>query len=404
MNESARSTAKRRPDLDTVYTINEDGSRNFIHTADVSGRWQRRKTIVYTLLILIYLSLPWIRIHGGPAIHLDLPGRTAHLFGIAFTNQDFYLVFFLVTGLGFSLFVITSLLGRIWCGYACPQTVFLEGVFRRIERLLEGSRERRLRRNSGPWTLDRAWRKLVKHGLYLLLAAVIAHAFLAYFIPPERLFGYLRSGPSGHWVPFGWTLFWTAVLYFDYSWFREQTCLIICPYGRLQSALIDADTVIIGYDEKRGEPRSKKTGEGGDCVDCFRCVSVCPTGIDIRRGLQMECIGCANCIDACDAVMEKLDRPKGLVRYDSHRGFTEGVRRSLVRPRVFLYGTLALVGLTVFASVALRRTSFDVRVLRPQGLPYSLVDGKVRNLYTVRIQNKTDAAETYFVEPEAGAV
>ncbi|MEZ4655147.1 MAG: 4Fe-4S dicluster domain-containing protein [Candidatus Eisenbacteria bacterium] len=194
------------------------------------------------------------------------------------------------------------------------------------------------------------------------------------------------------------------MLYFDYSWFREQTCLIICPYGRLQSALIDADTVIIGYDEKRGEPRSKKTSEGGDCVDCFRCVSVCPTGIDIRRGLQMECIGCANCIDACDAVMEKLDRPKGLIRYDSHRGFTEGVRRSLVRPRVFLYGTLALVGLTVFASVALRRTSFDVRVLRPQGLPYSLVDGKVRNLYTVRIQNKTDAAETYFVEPEAGAV
>lgn len=402
MNVSAsRGPHKRRPDLETVFTINEDGSRNFVHTADVHGRFQRRRTVVYCFLIAIYLSLPWIRIGSGPAVHLDLPGRNAHLFGVSFTNQDFYLVFFLLVGMGLALFVVTSIWGRIWCGWACPQTVFTEGLFRRIERWIEGSRERRLRRNTGPWTWDRSWRKVVKHAIYFAAATVIAHAFLAYFIPVEKLFAYMIAGPAGHLTAFGWTVFWTGVLYFDYSWFREQTCLIVCPYGRLQSALIDGDSMIIGYDSKRGEPRSKKTGEGGDCIDCFRCVAVCPTGIDIRRGLQMECIGCANCIDACDAVMDKLERPRGLVRYDSHRGFSEGTRRSLLRPRVLVYGVVGLAGIALFSLVASRRTDFEVRVLRPKGMPYTLVDGMIRNLYTMKIQNKGEAKRTYFVTPIA---
>jgi len=390
---------KRRPDLDTVFTSREDGSRNSIQVADVRGRFQRRRTLVNGLLIAVYLSLPWIKIGGSPAVHLDLPGRTAHLFGATFTNQDFYLAFFLLVGMGFGLFMVTAIFGRVWCGWACPQTVFTEGLFRKVERWIEGSRQRRIRRNAAPLSFDRIWRKTVKHAIYLILAAGIAHAFLAYFIPVHDLFEYIRSGPAGHWTAFGWTLFWTAVLYFDYSWFREQTCLIVCPYGRLQSALVDQDTIVIGYDPARGEPRSKKTQEGGDCIDCFRCVAVCPTGIDIRHGLQMECIGCANCIDACDEIMDKLGRPRGLIRYDSFRGFAQGKRRGLLRPRVVLFTLIGLIGVTLFATVAARRTDFEVRVLRPRGMPYTLVDGTIRNLYTLKIQNKDMEPHTYLVTP-----
>lgn len=392
----------RRPDLDTVYTINPDGSRNFLHPADVHGPWQHRKHVVWAVLIAIYILLPWIAIGGHPAVHIDLRSRSAHLFGQGFTNQDFYLVFFLVSGLGFALFVATSLWGRIWCGYACPQTVFLEGVFRKIERILEGPRDERVRRNLGPLTRDKAWRKVVKHAIFLVLSFAIAHIFLAYFIPVRELLGLMSRPPGSHVGDFIWVMFWTAVLYFDYAWFREQTCLIICPYGRAQSALVDRDTIIIGYDAARGEPRGKKGDATGDCIDCYRCVAVCPTGIDIRSGLQMECVGCANCVDACNDIMRKVDRPEGLIRYDSQRGFAGEPRRSLLRPRFFLYTFLGLLGLTVAGFTILRRASFEVRVLRAQGLPYQIEGDVVRNVYMIRIQNKTESTGTFFLTEKPG--
>ncbi len=379
----------RRPDLDTMFTINADGSRNFLHPADVRGRFQRRKNVVFAILLLIYVGLPWVTIGGHPAVHLDLPGRNAFLFGATFTNQDFYLVFFLLSGLGFALFVATALWGRIWCGYACPQTVFLEGVFRRVERWIEGPRDTRIRRNAGPLTPDKAWRKTVKHAAFLVLAWLNAHAFIAYFIPAQELLAAVTGPPGAHMTAFLWGTAWTAILYFDYAWFREQTCLVICPYGRAQSAMIDADTIVIGYDAARGEPRSKASAaDGGDCIDCFRCVAVCPTGIDIRNGLQMECVGCGNCVDACDDVMAKVDRPPGLVRYDSQRGFAGEARRGLLRPRVFVYAALALVGLSVAAFTGARRTPFEVRVLRSRGLPYELDGDVIRNVVNLHVQNK----------------
>jgi cytochrome c oxidase accessory protein FixG len=193
------------------------------------------------------------------------------------------------------------------------------------------------------------------------------------------------------------------VLYFDFAWFREQTCLIICPYGRLQSTLVDQDTVIIGYDENRGEPRAKGVDEGGDCVDCYRCVEVCPTGIDIRNGLQMECIGCANCIDACDDVMERIGKPLGLVRYDSQRGLETGARQ-FMRPRVWIYVVLAAVGLAVFSSQVMSRTSFQANALRTAGMPFTIVNENVQNLYRLHIQNKTGETRTYSVTPDNEAV
>ena len=392
-----RRSAGRRPDLDTVYTINPDGSRNFLHLADVRGRWQRRKGLVFALLLAVYLGLPWLEIGGRPAVHIDIPGRAAHLFGTSFTNQDFHLVFFLLMGFGLSLFVVTSLWGRIWCGFACPQTVFMEGVFRKLERAIEEPRLDRMRRNL------RVWRKLLKHAVFLGLSWLFAHAFIAYFLPARELVQVVTGPPSAHWSAFVWGLVWTAVLYFDYAWFREQTCLIICPYGRLQSTLIDQDTIVIGYDEKRGEPRAKGIDTGGDCVDCNRCVDVCPTGIDIRAGLQMECIGCANCIDACDEVMQRIGKPQGLIRYDSERAFAGG-RRIVLRARLLIYAVVMLAGLGIFAGMASERQDFQVNVVRSQGLPFTLEDGLVRNLYTLHLQNKSDATRTFILAPADAAL
>ena len=389
---------KRRPDLDTVYTINADGSRNFLHPADVRGRWQVLKNLIFSILILIYVALPLLRIGGRSVIHFDLPGRNAYLFGLTFTNQDFYLMFFVVTGIGFGLFVVTALWGRIWCGFACPQTVFLEWLFRKIERWLEGPRIARIRRNLGPNTADKIARKLFKHVLFLSGSYAIAHIFFAYFIPMDELLDVIRQSPKEHMSAFGWSMFWTAVLYFNFAWFREQTCIVICPYGRLQSSLIDEDTIIIGYDELRGEPRHKGVEEGGDCIDCYRCVEVCPTGIDIRAGLQLECIGCSNCIDACDEIMNRIGKPKGLVRYDSQRSFEGQPRQRLLRPRVFIYLFLGLVGLVVALLAISSRESFHANALRSRGMPYSLENGRVRNLYTIHVQNKSDRASTYMID------
>jgi cytochrome c oxidase accessory protein FixG len=398
-NQTGRQQ-KRRPDLDTVYSINADGSRNFLHPADVRGRWQVLKNLTWMVLILVYVALPWLQLHGRSAINIDLPGRNAYLFGLTFTNQDFYLMFFVVTGIGFGLFVATALWGRIWCGFACPQTVFLEGVFRKLERWIEGPRITRIRRNQGPNTFDKTWRKGLKHFFLLGGSYVIAHVFLSYFIPTHELMEIIQSSPKDHPSAFGWSMFFMLLMYFDYAWFREQTCIVICPYGRLQSSLIDEDTIIIGYDEIRGEPRSKGVEEGGDCIDCFRCVEVCPTGIDIRGGLQLECIGCTNCIDACDEIMDKVGKPRGLVRYDSQWSLDGHKRRPLLRPRVFVYAVLGLIGLGVASMSVGSRMNFHANALRAKGLPFSIEDGRIRNLYTIRVQNKSDRASTYHIRLE----
>jgi cytochrome c oxidase accessory protein FixG len=386
---STRPPSARRPNLDSVTTINPDGSHHILHPADVEGRFTFARRVVAALLMLVYAAMPWIPINGAPAVFFDVETRHFHAFGLTLVAQDLWVLFFAISGLGFFLFVVTAVLGRIWCGWACPYTVFLDHVFRRIERWIDGDHHARRKLAAAPWDRVKLTKRVLKHGAFLLVAALIAHVFLSYFISIPRLYAAMQQGPMAHPTSFGTVLFLTGALYFCFAHFREQFCILMCPYGRLQSALTDEDTMVIGYDAKRGEPRGKVTDPlAGSCIDCNRCVNVCPTGIDIRNGLQLECIGCAACIDACDDIMRKVGRPIGLVRYDSTRGLA-GEQRRILRPRLLAYGALGLLGLTALGITAFFRAKpINADLTRMRGPSFYVDPAVVRNHYQVRLFNK----------------
>jgi len=393
---------RKEPNLVSVTTINRDGSRHFLFPADVKGKFTLLRRLSGWFLILIYAALPWIKINGYPAVFIDIAKRQFHFFGLTLLSQDLWVFFFFVSGLAFGLFVVSSVLGRVWCGWFCPYTVFLEHVFRRIERLVDGDAPKRKKLAKQAWNSHKIIKRVVKWGFYLLAATTIAHIFLSYFVSIPELWGQMAEGPHKHLGSFSFIVFFTAAFYFCFAWFREQFCIIMCPYGRFQSALTDDDTFNVMYDPLRGEPRGKakkeQTEEVGDCVDCRRCVNVCPTGIDIRNGHQLECIGCAACIDACDTIMTKLKRPTGLVRYDSTNGVNEKKRR-VVRPRTLLYGAFMLFGCLVLAVTAMKVAKpFHSQITRFPGSPYITDANGVRNLFTVSIYNKRNQEMTYTVE------
>jgi cytochrome c oxidase accessory protein FixG len=384
------------PTLDAVTTIAEDGSRRFIHPANVNGSFTRWRSLVGVGLLAVYVALPWIPINGSPAVFMDVLQRQFHFFGLTFLVQDMWLGFFLLTGLGFGLFYLTALIGRVWCGWACPQTVFLD-VARRIERWFEGDAPSRRRLDGMPWTAEKTLRRGGSQVVMGIFSFAVAHVFLSYFVSIPELYKMMTHAPGEHWGAFVFVTLATGALWFDLVWFREQFCIILCPYGRIQSALTDDDTMVIGYDHRRGEPRGRKGTTEGDCIDCRRCVQVCPTGIDIRQGLQMECIGCAACIDACDDIMAKIQRRTGLIRYDSHRGL-QGKPRRIIRPRIIVYTAMLLVGVVAMAIAFSGFKSAAVTITRLPGPAYFL-DGEtqVRNQFILRILNKRP-------EPQAARV
>ncbi len=391
----------------TRSSLRKDGSRDYVHPADVDGRYTRIRRALFLVLVVVFAALPWIHIGGRPAVFLNIPRRQFFLFGLTFNAQDFWLAFFLLSAIGFLLITMTALLGRIWCGYACPQTVYLEGVFRRVERWLEGPRNARLKRNAGPMTFDKAWRKILKHIVFVMLCATIAHVTLSYFVSVPKLRAMMTGPPSEHPEAFVWATAITALLYINFAWFREQLCLIVCPYGRLQSLLTDQQSLVIGYDATRGEPRGRRgkrqleqqdAESFGDCIDCHRCVVVCPTGIDIRNGLQLDCIGCSNCVDACDEIMTKVGKPKGLVRYDSLAGF-EGKKRQFLRPRLAFYALLGLAGLGSATAALAFYTPFEANLLRASSAPYTVSEGSVRNTFVLHLVNKSPDARVFELSP-----
>lgn len=413
---------REKPSLQRLSSIKADGSRNHVQPADVKGRFVRRRTWVYAALIAIYVALPFVKVGGRPAVFLDVPGRRFFLFGATFNAQDFWLVVFVLAALGFSLLFLTAWLGRVWCGWACPQTVFLEGVYRRIERWIEGPRQDRIRLSAGPWSWSKTWRKVAKHAAFALVSLILAHVFLSFFVSLGSLVEIVRRDPRENWVAFAWTMTVAGALYFDFAWFREQLCIVVCPYGRLQSAMQDDHSLVIGYDWKRGEPRSRikradraarvslpvVTGEPlvaaapaleakGDCIECDRCVAVCPTGIDIRNGLQLECIGCAQCIDACDEVMIKVGRPTGLIRYDSQAGLAGKPKRTF-RPRLAAYGAFLVVACAGLAIGLAGRTPFEANLLRVRGAPFVLAGEDVRNQFELHLVNKSPESAEFAIE------
>lgn len=381
------------PTLESLSSIHADGSKKSLHPADVRGPFTRWRRLAALVMLTIYVALPWIPVNGYPAVFLDVVERRFHFFGITFATQDLWIGFFVVTGLAFSLFYVTALFGRLWCGWTCPYTVFLENVYRRIERLIEGDATARRALDAAPWTAPKITKRVLKHSLYLLVSALIAHVALSYFVSLHGLYEMMSGPPQKHLIAFGVVLFLTAALYGSFSWFREQFCVILCPYGRLQSALTDDHSVVIGYDKKRGEPRGKGESAGA-CVDCRRCVQVCPTGIDIRNGLQLECIGCAACVDACDEIMTKLHRPTGLVRYDSHTGLHGGKTR-YIRPRTLFYTFMLLAGVAAFFVASRSLSPMSASLVRMQGASYFVQDGVVRNQFTIRIINKRNREGTF---------
>jgi len=389
--------SKTAPSIDTLFSVGPGGARNFLHPASVQGRFTRWRRIVFTVLIAIFVILPFVTINGRPGIWLDIGRRSFHLLGMTVGPTESHLLFLGFAGSAFLLVVVSALWGRIWCGWACPQTVWIEGVFRQVERLFEGDRNQQIALEAKPWGLEKIGRRGGKVVAFVVLSALIGHLFICYFVPPKDLWAMMRQGPRADLEVFLWSAAITAFVYFDFAWFREQFCIILCPYGRMQSVLSDQDTVVVGYDAKRGEPRGKPGSVTGDCVDCQRCVAVCPTGIDIRQGLQLECVGCAACVDACDEIMARLKRAPGLVRYDSQRGFTTGARRFL-RPRLYLYGALTVVGLIAGTLMTRARPDLPVTLVRQVGAPFVVDNGVVRNAFLLRLANKEEAPLAFSVD------
>ncbi len=393
---------------DVLGSMQADGSRLRLQPADVRGRFMNWRRAAFAVLVTFYVAAPFIPVGGHPMIQLDVARRRFYFFGQTFNAQDFWLVLLLTLAFAFGLLLVTAWRGRVWCGWACPQTVFLEGVYRPLERLFDGSREQRLKLDAAPWGASKVLRRVSKFVVFLLVSAAIAHTATALFVSPRELWLMIQEGPGLHLEAFLLTLGFTVVLQFNFWWFREQFCVVLCPYGRLQSVLHDEHSVTVAYREARGEPRGKLVKLGtpdapqrGDCIDCKRCVVVCPTGIDIRKGLQMECLACTQCIDACDEVMDKVHKPRGLIGFASQAELAGAARKTL-RPRVLVYGLLMLVtGGVLVASLALR-TPFEANVIRTRGaMPY-VVDGDVvRNAFEVHLFNKRPEAATFTVSLRA---
>jgi cytochrome c oxidase accessory protein FixG len=380
-----------------LSTLNQDGSRHWLRPKLAPGRFLRRRRIVAYALIALFVALPLIRIGGRPALLIDLMTREVSAFGLVLRPSNDVILLLLGLTIVLIVFVVTALFGRVWCGWGCPQTVYLEHVFRPVERWLEGTPAQAAKRaRFHP-------RRLAKWALYAVLAAACANVFLAYFVGVERLRVWVVESPLAHLGGFGTVAAVSALMLANFGWFREQTCIVACPYGRLQSVLLDRQSLIVGYDERRGEPRGKRkklpmiTEPRGDCVDCGACVAVCPTGIDIRHGLQMECIGCAQCIDACDGVMDKLGRARGLIGYTSQDQLA-GAPRRVWRPRMIVYpALLAIVGGLLVASVV-GRASAEVSVLRNDGASFVRTpDGKIASQVQLKIENEDDRERAFEV-------
>lgn len=383
-------------------TVDLYASRKKIYVKEVKGFFQRIRNVSLTALMGMYFLFVWISVDGQPLIYFDLPAREFHLFGITFFPQDLILLSGSLIICAFGLFFITTLFGRVWCGYTCPQTVWTF-IFMWVEERIEGSRNQRVKLDKAPRSGRKVAKKSAKHAAWLLIALATGLTFVGYFYPVRELITDLFTLQANGWAYF-WVAFFTAATYLNAGWMREQVCLYMCPYARFQSVMFDPDTRVVSYDPNRGEPRGgRKKGADpeklalGDCIDCGQCVQVCPTGIDIRDGLQYECIGCALCIDACDEVMDKMDYPRGLIRYTTENEL-EGKPSKLMRPRTFGYGLALVLMILAMGFTIATRVPATLDVERDRGALFKFNgQGRVENSYTLRVANMTEVPQTFSI-------
>ncbi|HLG39555.1 MAG TPA: cytochrome c oxidase accessory protein CcoG [Chitinophagaceae bacterium] len=380
---------------DQVATVDARGKRKWIHAQKPKGKFYNIRTWVSWGFFALFFTLPFITYHGRPYFLFNIPNAEFIIFGKIFWPQDFFI--FGVMMLTFIVFIVlfTAAFGRLFCGWVCPQTIFMEMLFRKVEYLIEGDAAKQKLLNNGAWTGEKVRKKATKHFAFFILAFIIANFFLSYIIGVKELGKIISEPVSEHFGGFMAILIFSGVFYGVYAYFREQACTVVCPYGRLQSVLLDRNSMLVAYDYKRGEPRGKfKKAKAaaintGDCIDCFQCVKVCPTGIDIRNGTQMECVGCTACIDACDKMMDAIGKPKGLIRYTSENGILEGKKlRYTGRMKFYTVVLILLTGL--LTTLLVTRKEIDGTIIRATGLLYQ-ERGKdsLSNLYNIKIENKT---------------
>ncbi len=378
---------------DTIATIDQQGKRKWIYARQPAGKLYRYRVMLSYLYFILFFTLPFVRLNGEPLFMFNVVEGKFILFGAIFWPQDFFL--FGLSMMAFVLFIalFTMAFGRLFCGWACPQTIFMEMLFRRIEYWIEGDAAAQRLLNNGPWTAAKVQRKAAKHLLFFILSFLIANAFLAYIIGVKELSRIIREPLSAHAGGFIAILVFSAIFYGVFAFFREQVCTIVCPYGRLQGVLLDRNTVIVAYDYRRGEPRekfSKNTADGhGDCIDCLQCVKVCPTGIDIRNGTQLECVNCTACIDACNFMMRKTGRPEGLIRYASENGIADNKPLKFTA-RLSVYTAVLLAILGAIGYLLMSREPVSGTIIRTAGMLYQ-ERGKdsISNLYRIKLINKT---------------
>jgi cytochrome c oxidase accessory protein FixG len=404
---------------DSVATITKDGKRNYIHPKKPKGKFYNLRTWFSIFYLVVFFTLPFIKVNGGPFIMINILERKFILFGLIFWPQDFF-----IFGIGMVTFIVfvilfTVVFGRTFCGWACPQTIFMEMVFRKIEFWIDGDGTQQKILREKPWNANKIKKRTLKFILFFTISFIIANFFLAYLISMDELIINITH-PAEHTGTLISLLTFTTVFFFVYWWFREQACIVVCPYGRLQGVLLDKNSIVVAYDRLRGEPRGKHTKQNiastaekekcsgcasgscsspvellvpvikeADCIDCFACVRVCPTGIDIRNGTQLECINCTACMDACDAIMTSINRPTGLVRYASENSITEG-KQLKFSSRIKAYTAVLVLLISLLVFLLATRTDLDARLMRTSGMTYTnLPDGRIENLYSLKLANKT---------------
>lgn len=381
---------------DKLATIDEKGKRLWVYAKMPKGRLTTFRNIAGIFLLIVFFAGPFITINGHPLLLLNFIDRKIVIFGMQFWPQDFHLFFLAMLTLFVFIILFTVTYGRVWCGWTCPQTIFTEILFRRIEYWIEGSVSKQKKLSAQPWNAEKIFKRTLKHAVFFSLSFLISNMFLAYVIGIDALKDIVTDNPAKHVSGLTAMIIFSGIFYFIFSYFREQVCTLVCPYGRLQGVLLDRNTIVVAYDYIKGEPREKlrkgedrKASGKGACINCTQCIQVCPTGIDIRNGTQLECINCTACIDACNAMMDMSDQPRGLIRYASEKGISSG-KKIKPSPRTIAYSAVLVVLIGLFTFLFFKRSDVETTLLRAPGLMYQeQPDGRISNLYNVKLLNKT---------------